>query len=108
MASLAVTNIIWLEAAPTALVTIGYKYYIFFIIITAIASVVAYFWFPNTLHKPLEEVAAMFGDDDLVVLYMENITTDHPLEDEKDGIIPTDSPKDIETVQEFAHVEGKI
>lgn len=76
MSSLAVTNIIWLEAAPTAFATIGWKYYLFFIIITAIACATALLWFPNTLHKPLEEIAAMFGEDDMVVLFQKNLTKD--------------------------------
>ena len=36
-------------------------------------------FYPDTLNKPLEEVAALFGDHDLVALYSNNIT----LESEK-------------------------
>jgi hypothetical protein len=67
MASFCLGNIIWLGAAPTAFANIGWKYYLFFIIITAITTVVVYFKFPNTLNVPLEEVARLFGDDDLIV-----------------------------------------
>ena len=73
MAALALSNIIWLEAAPTAFQNIGWKYYLFFIIACAIGCVTSLFWFPNTLHKPLEEIAAMFGDHDLVMLYQKDL-----------------------------------
>jgi hypothetical protein len=32
-----------------------------------------YFTFPDTLNKPLEEVAAMFGDDYLVAVYQRDL-----------------------------------
>lgn len=67
MAGLCLADIIWLGAAPTAFANIGWKYYLFFIIITAITIFTVYFTFPNTLNVPLEEVAKLFGDDDLVV-----------------------------------------
>jgi MFS family permease len=72
MATYAVTNIIWLQAAPTAFATIGWKYYLFFIIITATGAAIIYFTFPDTLNKPLEEVARLFGDADLLVAYSEH------------------------------------
>lgn len=67
MAGICLADIIWLGAAPTAFAAIGWKYYLFFIIITAITAVTVYFKFPNTLNVPLEEVARMFGDDDQIV-----------------------------------------
>jgi hypothetical protein len=63
------TNIIWLQAAPTAFDNIGWKFYIFFIFFAAFGALSAFFVFPDTLHKPLEEVATMFGDQDLVVVH---------------------------------------
>ena len=32
-----------------------------------------FFTFKDTLHKPLEEVAAMFGDEDTVVVYQREL-----------------------------------
>ena len=66
-------NIVWLQAAPTAFAHIGWKYYLFFIVFSAMGSLTAFFVFPDTLHKPLEEIAAMFGDHDLVVLYQKDL-----------------------------------
>lgn len=66
-------NIVWLQAAPTAFATIGYYYYIIFIVCSVFGSLMAFFYFPDTLHKPLEEVAALFGDQDLVVVYQQQL-----------------------------------
>jgi hypothetical protein len=63
------TQIIWSQAASTAFANIGWKYYIFFIVFAALGCVVALFVFPDTLHKPLEKRAAMFGDDEEVVIF---------------------------------------
>jgi hypothetical protein len=62
MAGICLADIIWLGAAPTAFANIGWKYYLFFIIITAITTLTVFFKFPNTLNVPLEEVARFFGD----------------------------------------------
>ena len=42
-----------------------------------------FFTFPDTLNKPLEEIAALFGDDDLVAIYQRDvvITSDHEAKD---------------------------
>lgn len=66
MAGFCLADIIWLGAAPTAFAVIGWRYYLFFIIITGITTVVVYLTFPDTLDVPLEEVARMFGDDDQI------------------------------------------
>jgi len=66
---LCLTQIIWSQAAPTAFANIGWKYYIFFIVFAALGCVVSQLYFPDTLHKPLEETAAMFGDDEEVVIF---------------------------------------
>lgn len=66
-------NVVWLQAAPTAFATIGYYYYIIFIFFSFFGSAMAFFYFPDTLHKPLEEVAALFGDADLVAVYQRQL-----------------------------------
>lgn len=47
-----------------------------FIVVCAIGSVWAYFAIPETKGVPLEELAAIFGDDDEVVVYMKDIHVD--------------------------------
>jgi hypothetical protein len=68
ISSLCISNMTWLLAAPTAFDTIGWKYYLFFIAMCLVGGIATLIWFPNTLHKPLEEIAAMFGDDQDVVV----------------------------------------
>jgi hypothetical protein len=68
-----VFNILWLAIAPTAFAHIGWKFYLVFISLSAVSSVIVYFVYPDTLHKPLEEVAQIFGDHDLVAIYQEDI-----------------------------------
>lgn len=43
----------------------------------AIGVVWAYFTIPETKGVPLEELAAIFGDDDEIVVYMKDIHVDH-------------------------------
>ena len=55
-------TVIFLSAAPTAFGAIGWKYYLVFVIYTALMVPVVYFFFPETSRKSLEEVQAAFGD----------------------------------------------
>jgi len=70
-------NIMWLEIAPTAFKHIGWKYYLVFICVSVFGAAIIFFTFPDTLRKPLEEVAQLFGDDDLVAIYQNDIEIDH-------------------------------
>lgn len=62
MAGLCATNIIWLQVAPLAFSTIGWKFYLCFIIPAFLCGVTILFWFPDTKDMPLESIAAIFGD----------------------------------------------
>jgi hypothetical protein len=69
VATISFTNIIWLQAAPTAFITIGWKFYLVFIIPGSIGAVIIWRYFPDTNGLPLEECAAIFGDEDEVAVY---------------------------------------
>ncbi|OQV03670.1 hypothetical protein CLAIMM_08686 [Cladophialophora immunda] len=69
-------NICWLQAAPTAFESIGWKFFLIFIIFAALGSITVFLFFPDTLHKPMEEIADMFGDPDLVVVHQNAITSE--------------------------------
>ncbi|KAL6252541.1 hypothetical protein RBB50_000260 [Rhinocladiella similis] len=71
---LAVTDILYLQVAPTAFASIGWKYYLVFIILSAISVVWIYFVLPETKGIPLEEMARIFGDE--VAVYQADI---HPV-----------------------------
>jgi sugar porter (SP) family MFS transporter len=70
-------NILWLQLAPTAFANIGWKFYLVFICISCASATTVYFIYPDTLNKPLEEVAMLFGDHDLVAIYQQDIIVDH-------------------------------
>ena len=67
----------WTQVSPVAFKGIGWKYYMVFISCCVVAAAVMYFTFPDTLNKPLEEVALMFGDDDLVSHYVRALEHNH-------------------------------
>ena len=73
VAMISLMNIMWLQAAPTAFETIGWKFYLCLIIPSGIGSVIMWFLFPDTRGRPLEEVAAVFGDADEVAVYQKDI-----------------------------------
>jgi hypothetical protein len=70
------TAILWLEIAPTAFDKIGWKYYLVFVSTSVFGAAIIFFVFPDTLGKPLEEVAAIFGDSDLVAIFQDDIQVD--------------------------------
>ena len=73
VATISFTNIIWLQAAPTAFINIGWKFYIVFIVPGTIGAIIMWMWFPNTNGMPLEEIAALFGEEDEVAVYQAEI-----------------------------------
>lgn len=81
VAMISLMNIVWLQSAPSAFAAIGWKFYLCFIIPGTIGSVIMWIFFPDTLGKPLEETAALFGDADQVATYMRDIEiTDEELD----------------------------
>ena len=57
--------------------TVGWKFYLLFILLTFIGGFVVLFTFPDTRFLPLEEIAAIFGDTDEVAIYQAEIEVDH-------------------------------
>lgn len=68
VATFSLTNIVWLQAAPTAFASIGWKFYLCLIIPSFFLAIIIWFYFPDTRGKPLEEIAAIFGDEDEVAV----------------------------------------
>lgn len=69
----ALMNIILLQSAPVAFITIGWKFYLVLIIPGTIGTVIMLLYFPDTKGLPLEEIAAIFGDTDEVAIYQAEI-----------------------------------
>ncbi|KFZ05695.1 hypothetical protein V501_08116 [Pseudogymnoascus sp. VKM F-4519 (FW-2642)] len=94
-------SLVYVEAAPTAFANIGWKYFLVFIIISGLSAIFIYFVYPETKGIPLEEIAAIFGDADEVMVYSRNVHVNNDLEIE---VYPTtESPQSI---SESAGKEG--
>ncbi|RFU26009.1 hypothetical protein B7463_g10338, partial [Scytalidium lignicola] len=63
MAGLNLINIIWLQVAPIAFRNIGWRFYLCLFAPGTIMGLIIWVWFPNTKGIPLEEAAALFGDE---------------------------------------------
>ncbi|KAE8353066.1 MFS monosaccharide transporter [Aspergillus coremiiformis] len=61
-----IVNVAITEAGPSAFANIGENYYYVFVACSVFFLVVAYFYFPETKQKTLEEIAASFGDQVVV------------------------------------------
>jgi len=68
MATIALTDLVYLQATTTAFANIGWRFYLVFIVICAGGTVVMWFVLPETKGIPLEEMARMFGDEVVVSL----------------------------------------
>lgn len=108
MATIAITDLVYLQATSTAFANIGWKFYLVFIVISSIGAVWAWFMLPETNGIPLEEMAKLFGDDEHIAVYSTAIHLDHNTHDlvidEKNGLhhVATEGgPKRVDPV----HVE---
>jgi hypothetical protein len=92
MATVALTDLVYLQATTTAFANIGWRFYLVFIIICGIGVVASYFvststpntsnstnssrqLLPETKGIPLEEMARIFGDD--VVVNLDDVHINH-------------------------------
>lgn len=65
--SLALTDLVYLQVTPLAQATIGWKFWLVFIVISGLGAVVLFFVLPETKGLSLEQIGLLFGDDDVVV-----------------------------------------
>ena len=69
MATVALTDLVYLQATTTAFANIKWRFYLVFIINTALGSVIMWFVLPETKGIPLEEMARIFGEEEDVVVW---------------------------------------
>ncbi|KAI1385892.1 putative MFS monosaccharide transporter [Hypoxylon trugodes] len=62
-----IVNVAVTEAGPSAFANIHENYYYVFVVCTTVFLIVAYFYFPETRRKTLEEIAQAFGDKVVLV-----------------------------------------
>lgn len=104
VATIALTDLIWLQAAQTALTHIGWKYFLVitifppplgrlltlrnqvFIILSSIGVVWSAIVLPETKNIPLEEMSALFGDANEVAVFSKQIHVDHQTHEVKSDI----------------------
>ena len=98
-------NIIWLQSAPTAFNKIGWKFYLAFIIPGTLGAIVMWLYFPDTLGRPLEEIAAIFGDADEVAVYQRDIAIDFQTKTIVDRRVSKDGKMLKEPEAEAKHVD---
>ncbi|KAK2806789.1 hypothetical protein FQN50_005651 [Emmonsiellopsis sp. PD_5] len=60
------STLVYVEAAPTALANIEWKYYLIFVVLTFVNIVILYFWCPETKGLSLEDINGKFGDEVIV------------------------------------------
>lgn len=101
VATFSLTNILWLQLAPTAFANIGWKFYLCLVIPSFFLALIMWFFYPDTRGKPLEEIAAIFGDDDEVVVRQADVEIDtatHEIHAKRAGTAMT-----IEDASEIRH-----
>jgi len=81
IAVIALTDLIYLQVTATAFAHIGWKFFLVFIIISGLGGIVAYFYIPETKGVPLEEIAAIFGDTEEVMVFADDVYVDHNTHD---------------------------
>ncbi|KAF2107746.1 general substrate transporter [Lophiotrema nucula] len=77
MATVALTDLVYLQVTTTAFATIGWKFYLVFIIICALGTALMIFVLPETKGIPLEEMAKIFGETEDVVVFTDDLHVDH-------------------------------
>lgn len=77
IATIALTDLVYLQATATAFANIGWKFYLIFIILSGLGTIVCYFFIPETKGIPLEEMAALFGDTEDIAVFAADIHLDH-------------------------------
>ncbi|KAI3392011.1 hypothetical protein diail_6338 [Diaporthe ilicicola] len=75
-----IVNVGITEAGPSAFATIKENYYYVFVGCSLFFLVVAYFYFPETKRKTLEEIAAAFGDKVVILTDTEPTSRIHPVD----------------------------
>jgi len=78
---IALTDLVYLQVTATAFAHIGWKFFLLFIIISGLGGIGAFIYLPETKGVPLEEIAAIFGDGDEVMVFSQDIHVDHTTHD---------------------------
>ena len=89
-----------LVATPVAMVEIGWRFYLVFIIPSAVYIVILYFFFPETKGRSLEEMGSLFGDDANVVAHWHGISEEERERLAQEAFQKTEEVKPVSTVHD--------
>ena len=108
MMSICAIDLIWLQCAPIAFGAVGWKYFLCFVTVPAVGAGLILWTFPDTLHKPLEEIAAMFGDVDMVMVYQRDLNLTKVSAEGVDELNPSQHEETmVKGSMEVNHIESK-
>ncbi|KIM29846.1 hypothetical protein M408DRAFT_328641 [Serendipita vermifera MAFF 305830] len=81
------TNVLISQVSPIGMTNLGYRFYIVFVVTNICNGLIVYFFFPETKGKSLEEMDAVFGDQEiphaLETKAVHNVKDDHSSDKEK-------------------------
>ncbi|KAL4747946.1 hypothetical protein BDW72DRAFT_215107 [Aspergillus terricola var. indicus] len=87
LAAMNVASTVYLSVTSTAVASIGWKYFLVFAAITFVGILWVVVFLPETRGLPLEEIEALFGNDqDIVVCTSAPLTTDAGTGDQEKGL----------------------
>lgn len=73
-----VVQVILAQASPTALANVGWRYYVFFIVMNLVVAGGVWFLLPETKGKTLEEISEVFGDTFVTLHMQEDLKIEQP------------------------------
>lgn len=77
IATIALTDLVYLQVTTTAFEHIGWRFFLVFIIISGLGAIYLGIFLIETKGVPLEEMAAKFGDDADVAVFISDVRVDH-------------------------------
>ncbi|RDH27575.1 general substrate transporter [Aspergillus welwitschiae] len=87
LAAMNVASTIYLSVTSTAVASIGWKFFLVFAVITFLGMILIAVFFPETRGLPLEEIEALFGNDQAIVTFTSTSpTTDAGMGDQEKGM----------------------
>ncbi|KAJ9604940.1 hypothetical protein H2200_010329 [Cladophialophora chaetospira] len=110
--TITLSDLVYLQVAPTAFRHIGWKFFLLFIILSCFGAAFVLFYVPETKNIPLEEMAKLFGDE--VAVYAADLRIDHNTHElvvsdhsaEEMVRVATEAGPDKAIVSTYNHVEG--
>lgn len=67
------TSVLWAQVGPIGIANVEWRFFLICICLATIGGLVIFFFYPDTRGKSLEEIAALFGDEDLVAIYQRDV-----------------------------------